>query len=275
VCVDEALLIGDGVDNVDIFEWRSTGSWQAANPLFNLVPQAGEIGGEHTLWRRNDNLDPGFEYPLFHLNGPLSSAGELGYLLLSEAGTGSVSLATAQGAALLDRFTAFPTNRPERAVADRIQPNSPYPEVIRHLFDEPLMSRLIDTSDLPDLNTLTNAWFADYQEMVASNACWNSYAELLPNIAENLRQRWQGLERHDPQVASDGTKLPGFMVIEDLLRNVAERVTFRQNLFVVIVAAQRLSPTGRVLADQRVAVTIVRDSYTGYWAIHSWYRLEE
>ena len=285
VCVDEALLETQGdIDHVDIIdtvdrirEWRATGSWQAGDPFFNLPPREGEFGQPPTLWARNANLAPGFEYPRFHLNRPLESAGELGYLSLAQTGVGTAAFTNTAGAALLDRFTAFPTNRPERAAADRIQPNSPSPEVIARLFDEPLLSRPVADDDLPDIETLTNAWFTARKEWIAQSKgdSWNTFSNLLPAVAARLAETWTGLDPDDASVQSDERKLPQPLVIEDLLRGLADRVTFRQNLYVVIIAAQRLSPLGRVIADQRVAVTVVRDAYTGRWAVHDWRPLTE
>jgi hypothetical protein len=53
----------------------------------------------------------------------------------------------------------------------------------------------------------------------------------------------------------------------DILAGIADRVSFRQNTFLVIVCGQRLSPLGRVLADQRAAITVVRDAFTGRWVV--------
>jgi RHH-type proline utilization regulon transcriptional repressor/proline dehydrogenase/delta 1-pyrroline-5-carboxylate dehydrogenase len=91
---------------------------------------------------------------------------------------------------------------------------------------------------------------------------WNTFEELLPAIASTLSAT------NDPQQ------------VEDLLRGVADQTTFRQNLYVIIVAAQRLSPpigtaAQRVLADQRAAITVIRDAYTGRWGIHDWCPLPE
>jgi hypothetical protein len=259
VCVDEALI-----DNVDIIDNFNKCSWQARNPFFNLLASADDFGRPPTLWTTNSNLDPGFESPLFHLNRPMLSAGELGYLGLAQPGTGTVSLATAEGAALLDRFTTLPANRVEKASASRIQPNSPDPEVIAELFRNPVFSRPIDDADIPQPETLTNAWFEARAAWTNAypGSSWNTFEELLPAIASTLSAT------NDPQQ------------VEDLLRGVADQTTFRQNLYVIIVAAQRLSPpigtaAQRVLADQRAAITVIRDAYTGRWAIHDWCPLTE
>ncbi len=271
VCVDEAMLDNvDNVDNVDIidnfglFKWTGPGSWQARNPFFNLLVTNDVFGGAPTLWTTNSNLDSGFESPLFHLNRPMLSAGELGYLGLTQPGTGTVSLATAEGAALLDRFTTLPANRVEKASASRIQPNSPDPVVIAELFRNPVFSRPIADADIPQPETLTNAWFEARAAWTNADpgSSWNTFEELLPAIASTLSAT------NDPQQ------------VEDLLRGVADQTTFRQNLYVIIVAAQRLSPpigtaAQRVLADQRAAITVIRDAYTGRWAIHDWCPLTE
>lgn len=294
VCVDEALLTVangrynfDNLDNVDIIvndeitgihEWTKTGSWQARNPFFNLLAQWGELNlgspPPSTLWARNSNLDSGFEYPRFHLNLPMQSAGELGYLSLAQVDAGTVAFTNAPGAALLDRFTVFPTNRLEKASASRIQPNSPYPEVIASYFSAPAFSRPISDSDMPPLDTLTNAWFLARDAQEEGNS-WNTFAELLPAFAAGLTNAWTGLAADDPAIQRDERKLPEDLIIEDVLRGLADQATFRQNIYVVIIAAQRLSPLGRVTADQRVAVTVVRDAYSGRWAIHDWRPLSE
>jgi hypothetical protein len=269
VCVDEALIdnvdIIDNFDNFRLFQWTTPGSWQASNPFFNLLVPNGIFGGSSTLWATNSTLDSGFESPLFHLNRPMFSAGELGYLGLAQPGTGTVSLATAEGAALLDRFTTLPANRVEKASASRIQPNSPDPVVIAELFRNPVFSRPIDDADIPQPESLTNAWFEARAEWTNANpgASWNTFEELLPAIAGTLDATLD-----DPQQ------------VEDLLRVVADQTTFRQNLFVILVAAQRLSPPAgnavqRVLADQRAAITVIRDAYTGRWSIHDWCPLTE
>jgi len=290
VCVDEALLVApagfEAVDTVDIFEWTDTGSWQARNPFFNRVADDGDFDGPPTLWERNATLESGFEYPRFHLNRPMLSVGELGYLGLAQAGTGTVALATAEGAALLDRFTTLPTNRLEKASASRLQPNSPYPEVLAAFFRDPVFSRPIGHADTPAYETLTRAWVEARTAWTNANpgTSWNTFSDLFPVLAPALdavlRETSIGLDETDPAVFTDITTLPRGQMVEDLLRGLVDQTTFRQNLFVIIVAAQRLSPpigtaTQRVLADQRAAVTVIRDAYTGRWSVHDWCPLTE
>jgi hypothetical protein len=68
--------------------------------------------------------------------------------------------------------------------------------------------------------------------------------------------------------------------IEDAVRHLPDYVSFRQNIFVIVIAAQTLSPASTpsrpvVLADQRAAVTVIRDAFTGRWTIHDWRWLTE
>jgi hypothetical protein len=60
---------------------------------------------------------------------------------------------------------------------------------------------------------------------------------------------------------------------EDLLRDLAERISFRQQIFMVVMAARTATPSGRVTADQRAVALVIRDAYTGRWKLHSWERL--
>ena len=51
---------------------------------------------------------------------------------------------------------------------------------------------------------------------------------------------------------------------ENALRGIVEMITFRQNIFTIIVAAQALSDDGKgVLAEKRAMAIVYRDAYTG------------
>jgi hypothetical protein len=57
---------------------------------------------------------------------------------------------------------------------------------------------------------------------------------------------------------------------EDLLRDLAERISFRQHVFVVLMAGRTATPSGRISATQRAAAVVLRDAYTGRWQVVSW-----
>jgi hypothetical protein len=53
-------------------------------------------------------------------------------------------------------------------------------------------------------------------------------------------------------------------VREDTFRNIVELITFRQNIFTIILAAQYLAPDGTsVIGEDRGVATVFRDAYTG------------
>jgi hypothetical protein len=61
----------------------------------------------------------------------------------------------------------------------------------------------------------------------------------------------------------DGTHTMGDMK-EDAFRNIVEMVTWRQNMFTIVVAAQAFVPDGQTpVAEKRAVAVIVRDAYTG------------
>ena len=57
---------------------------------------------------------------------------------------------------------------------------------------------------------------------------------------------------------------------EDLIRGLAERVSFRQHVFVICLAGKTVAPSGRTTALQRAVAIVLRDAYTGRWQVVSW-----
>lgn len=57
---------------------------------------------------------------------------------------------------------------------------------------------------------------------------------------------------------------------EDLIRGLAERVSFRQHVFVICLAGKTAAPSGRETAIQRAVAIVLRDAYTGRWKVVSW-----
>ena len=51
---------------------------------------------------------------------------------------------------------------------------------------------------------------------------------------------------------------------EDTFRHIAELITFRQNIFAIVLVAQAFAPQSDVVvAERRAIATIYRDAYTG------------
>jgi hypothetical protein len=87
---------------------------------------------------------------------------------------------------------------------------------------------------------------------------------MIPDLMKSISEMGQ----------SETGQIPDKAFIEELVRPLPERVTFRQNIFVIIMAAQRLTPARHRTAEQRAAAVVIRDAYTGSWFIHDWFWLD-
>jgi hypothetical protein len=258
------------------------------------------------------------EYPFIHLNRPFESIGEIGHVYTSPdrlnlsgyykssikydedtPAHDTVSFATRSGAALLDLFTVrhSPSNNvsPWRGL---VQANTHHPSVIEALFAEAEIGwtnltanaddqtwSILSSKDISALtNRYINALSVDNPEVYGKSdppdpfdngsMGWKSFADMLPAIMTNPIEK---VTFTLPEGVSDDFAHDW---IEDAVRHLPDRVSFRQNIFVIVIAAQTLSPASTpsrpvVLADQRAAVTVIRDAFTGRWTIHDWRWLTE
>ena len=243
------------------------------------------------------NLNTGVsELPFIHFNQPLSSIGDIGHIYASyeprtatEGGSSlpldqqrnydTLTFATRSGAALLDIFTLHPTNAPTRGL---VQANTQQRPVIKALLSDVKVgwtNSLASDGEklLRDIDAKLERWPEVYTDALTNSPYsmgWRSFADMLPDLSTNATLRTKN-------VWVSGSNLhPMHDYTEDALRGIVDKVSFRQNIFVIIVAAQALSPASTqnrpvVLADQRAAVTVLRDAYTGRWTIHSWTWLTE
>ena len=258
------------------------------------------------------------EYPFIHLNRPFESIGEIGHVYTSPdrmnlsgyykssikydedtPAHDTVSFATRSGAALLDLFTV--RHSPSNGVATwrgLVQANTHHPSVIEALFAEAEIGwtnltanaddqtwSILSSKDISALtNRYINALSVDNPEVYGKSdppdpfdngsMGWKSSADMLPAIMTNPIEK---VTFTLPEGVSDDFAHDWF---EDAVRHLPDYVSFRQNIFVIVIAAQTLSPASTpsrpvVLADQRAAVTVIRDAFTGRWTIHDWRWLTE
>ena len=59
----------------------------------------------------------------------------------------------------------------------------------------------------------------------------------------------------------------GNEIKEDILRDLCERMTFRQQIFLIVIDVRVTTPSLSVRAERRAAVLVVRDAYTGAWRV--------
>jgi len=282
---DEALL----TRNMNgVREWTGEGSVIYHDPRFNLfapdefpdnrVPQRFFPPGFTTTTEiyTNDTalvtlLNETLGTPWFFPNRPLLHAAELAYLFDDSLSSTNLILGIDQPhtARLVDCFAAIPPHLhpgspPAHSNAlTRINPNTPFHEILPPLLDffptDPaLLLYRLDNGELPQpfprdfvsVDPVTNAWMSALEK--TNGRGWNNHAQFLPALAAEFELENESQRR----------------LLNDLLVHVAPQISFRQNAFVVIIQAQRLSPKGRPLATQRAAFTILRDAFTGKWFVY-------
>ena len=259
ICVDEALVTGGTVAN-----WTSTGCIQFADPRANNT-QAGATtyaAATPALGTNNANCTiPSL--PLVLADAPMRSAGELRYIYAPGMPGNRIDFTTQPGGACRDRFTVLGTNAPVHGL---VQANTPYTNIWQALLSDVTVGWSNQVSNCIgkiDTNSDTQALLA----YTVANALLNSGGrgwvcnkEMFPLVGSNLLSSAMATN-------NVGGGMDARAVCGDILAGIADRVTYRGNTFLVIVCGQRLSPLGRVLADQRDAITVVRDAYTGRWVV--------
>ena len=232
--------------------------------------------------------------PILHRDGPMKTIGEIGYLGTATPWQ-SLNLFAPPAAKLLDFWTVnAPGSNDVQWSQGRIHALTEYPAAIRAMFadtrfgtnrfnevnlDKPTEYAAVEYPLV--LDALTNALLAVrggfWVPLTSQPAMTNAtlpFTEWVPKLAPHVATAWQGYaDPSDPTDPSNpaspgipGYDLPGHDLIEDLIRDLPDRVTWRQNLILIFVRAQTLAPNGRVTADSGAAALMVRDSYTGLWA---------
>ena len=251
------------------------------------------------------------ELPFIHADAPFQSIGELGHITVDLdakeynrlhrpdlPARDTIDFSTRVGAATLDRFTIASTNAPMYGL---IQANTTYEGVIRKILkDIPMgwtndigLTGVTDEHAFPLNETdeeaalLTANWTntllrtATYygyagDEDINGRPGWTCFADMLPDLSTNALAHLS----LDFAAKKESNTYYKHDYMEDVMRGLVDKVSFRQNIYVIIVAAQTVSPASTeanpiVVADQRAAVTVIRDAYTGRWLIHSWVWLTE
>jgi hypothetical protein len=71
-------------------------------------------------------------------------------------------------------------------------------------------------------------------------------------------------------------KDPNDIYKEDTFRHICELITFRQNIFTIILGAQALAPRGgNIVAEKRAVANVYRDAYTGRHFVRSFKWLDD
>ena len=260
--MDNAPFEFTGANDYSIDDPRLGGeatNWLAANPSF---------GGT------NDNIcypwaNDGQGVPIHQRDGPMQSIGEVGYIFTGEPWH-DIQLVDYQPTnivqfALPDLLTVRSNNTPMRGL---VNISSQQKDVLTALFYD--------------------MWIGD------SNELWFAYSNQFGQIAVKLNavqksQLWGSINGpfinfrdlfNQVVTATNDNNYSGWNpcsdkgvplntnacddIKEDAFRNILEMVTFRQNIFTIIVEAQVYAPTGtNVVAEKRAVAVVYRDAYTG------------
>ena len=288
--VDEALLTRD---EQKVISFNAVTNVYAPDPRRNqwganwrAFPEGLDWGGENI---RSTNITEVAELPFIHRDKPFGRIGDIGDIYGSfirktrekeedKPRYDTLNFATRSGAALLDLFTVHPTPAPWRGL---VQANTEDRDVLRLMLNGAPFgwTNIADGAATEGVSrlkekTLDN-WAEVYQEALTNDparAGWRCFADMMPPLLTNrlgnaARQKnpWEGeaelhaLHDYDEEIAAA----------------LADKVSFRQNLYLVILAVQTLGPASTeehpvVLGESRAAVTLVRDAFTGRWTVVSW-----
>jgi hypothetical protein len=261
-CVDEALVCGPTVTN-----WTAPGCLQFADPRANHLLANALLYPAPTPGWYSTNLNCSIpSLPLVHADRPLRSAGELRHIYAPGEPQGRLDLATRVGGACRDRFTVADSNAPVHGL---VQANTPYTNIWQALLSDVEIGWTNQVQPFDCFGTLgasdvgiqlALAGAAADALLVSGGRGWTCNEELFPLVGSNLLA--------SPVFTNvTGVGMDTRAVCNDILAGIADRVSFRGNTFLVIVCGQRLSPLGRVQADQRAAFLVVRDAFTGRWVV--------
>jgi hypothetical protein len=170
-----------------------------------------------------------------------------------------------EGAALLDWCTVRSTNAPEYGL---FAINSRQTNAVKALFNNMKIGYVSGPeTNFVQLNTLdygpligaiiTNGPYLNFRSMFTSESADDGgggpVARAFRNAATN----------NHPAAMGD-------VFTEDPFRRICELITFRQNIFIITIAAQVFGGDGEtVVGEKRASAVIYRDSYTGRYFIRS------
>ncbi len=270
------------------------GDWSRYEGVSYREDADGEIAFACTLsGATNSVCDPWHTYgqglPIVHFDGPAGRAGDIGYIhepYSSHDGGGTLvsnywqSICLADGRELVSRGTfafsagsalEFFTARcaTNRAVRGLVSASSPYPEVWGALLADAEIGHGLQRTMLPDsaVEWMTNVVGEIQNDMFDAGSvpvgigdfCMSAgHSPLFRTIPDEYLSgddawHWQG---------SLGSETK-----EDILRDLCERISFRQQIYLIVVDVRATTPALTVRAERRAAVLAVRDAYTGAWRI--------
>jgi hypothetical protein len=235
------------------FRFNATTNYSANDPRCNGHSNRWSDVSE-TLGQRNTTCKPwdneGQGLPIYHANRPMKNIGEIGYIYCGEPWQDIqlVDYRPAQNFALPDLLTVRSNNTPTHGLVNM---SSQQKQVLEALF-----YRMVIGYSNAFISNTVKLTATHYDQLPGSiNGPFVNFRDLFDSVATN--SEYASWETGVPSHTNGDMK-------EDAFRNVLEMVTFRQNIFTVIVAAQVYGPVGnQVVAERRAVAVVYRDAYTG------------
>lgn len=285
-------------DDRNEWKWYKSTTVTGVSGLTNVVPEAvSNPDAPPTFGNTNSVCNAWHLYgqgvPIVHFNGPLERSGDLGYIyepysyIPDEDEEGyrrtnhwqSICLAdsrplayynsyTFSAGSLLEFFTVrCATNRSVRGLVNAF---TPWPGVTGALFADAEVGHGIKQARLDDAGV---AWATNfygqiidkYENTIAipigpGDICMYAGDSYTYRYADQIDENNDGF-RWRNSIGSE-TK-------EDLLRHISENISFRQQMYIVVVSVNTTGRSLAVTARQVTLYTVLRDSYTGTWRILS------
>jgi len=254
-----------------------------------LAPYVGQVASQPWKWSPDTNpnhLRGGL--PIIVRNGPMRNIGELGYIFLSnrenDAGTpqykwfwGTIDLMHYdEGAYLLDHLTARSTNIPVRGL---VSISSKQEDVLKALLNGAPIGydtttkkpAVLDRDRFPSIgpavDDLVNAILNREQggkNFVSFQDLFDGEGAGSPGPGGMVADKFRELGRAVWTANGFSAGTVSDAVREDAFRNMLDLITFRQNIFTIVLAAQVLAPDEITpIAEKRAVATVYRDAYTG------------
>jgi len=242
-------MVVDQAPGKEPYSFGSTNGISIDDPRCNGDPSFWVVTPS-TMGYMNTNCNPwgptGQGLPIFFANGPMRSIGEIGHVFTGVPWE-TIDLLSTNGARLIDTLT---TRVCEGSTRGLLNINTRQRDVLATLFAGATIG--VTNSDI-STNRFIDIDNGELDALVDSFPAlptMDNFEDYLSDMG-NLEWKPDGIHTNKE-------------LKEDVFRGTLDLITFRQNLFTVIVAAQAFGPDGRTPVAERRAVAIVfRDAYTG------------
>jgi len=218
----------------------------------------------------------GHGLPIFARNGPMHNIAELGHIFRSNLDDGQPAnshlwlwrninlMHRNEGANLLDYFTAWPQSQP---ISGLFNINSRQTEATRGLFHN-LSIGIDGVAETPLWNVHESSIDQVLAEMVSGE--FTSFTDMFTDADEDgggggpLADAFRECAPDPVNVRHANQVSPNDIYKEDTFRHICELISFRQNLFIIILGAVEFQEDGMTLArEDHSAAYVYRDAYTG------------